>query len=139
DGRAYFHEKENAPTKTIIVSVKSGHIKPGDIRDLSGVVEREKAQIGAFLTLEEPTGPMREETASAGFYQPEYRFSPTERYPKIQILTVADLLEGKNIQAPRYRDVTFKNAPLSIRLKAGPKGRNTKLSEHDPSPENRLP
>jgi len=39
------------------------------MRDLRGVVEREKAQIGVLLTMQEPTAPMRKETASAGFYE----------------------------------------------------------------------
>ena len=131
DGRAFFHEKEGGSTKAIIVSVKSGHVKVGDVRDLRGTMEREQAQIGALLTLEEPTGPMLEEAAAAGFYLPEYRLSPTEKYPKIQILTISELLAGKNIVAPRFRDVTFKQAPVSPPPNRGPRRRNTKLSEHD--------
>lgn len=135
DGRAFFHEREGGSTKSIIVSVKSGHVKVGDVRDLRGTIEREGAQIGALLTLEDPTGPMLEEAAAAGFYLPEYRLSNTERYAKIQILTIADLLGGKNIEAPRYRDITFKQAPLLVPLKPRPKGRTTKLSEHDSAEE----
>ncbi len=130
DGRAVFHEKDGAGSKTIIVQVKSGHVSSRDIRDLRGVVEREKAQLGAFLTLEESTEPMRKEAADAGFYQPEYRLSPEERYAKLQIITVADLLGGKNIEAPRYRNVSFRQAPLSVPLAPKPKGRVKKLSEH---------
>jgi site-specific DNA-methyltransferase (adenine-specific) len=133
DGRAMFHEKEGGTTKTIIVSVKSGHVSVRDVRDLRGVIEREKAQLGALLTLEPSTEPMRQEAASAGFYQPEYRLSPEERYARIQILTVEDLLNGKNIEAPRFRNVTFREAPVIVPLKPKPKGRATKLSEHDPS------
>ena len=133
DGRAFYHEKEGGSTKTIIVSVKSGHVSVRDVRDLRGVVEREKAQVGALLTLEEPTGPMREEAAAAGFYQPEYRLSPEERYARIQILTVAELLAGKNIEAPRFRNVTFRQAPVVVPIEPKPKGRVKKLTEHEES------
>ena len=44
----------------------------GDIRDFSHVIEREKAAVGLFITLEEPSGPMRKEAATAGFYEPEH-------------------------------------------------------------------
>jgi len=130
DGRAPFHEKEGGRTRTIIVQVKSGHVSSRDVRDLRGTLEREKAQIGALLTLEEPSEPMVKEAADAGFYQPEYRLSPEERYAKIQILTVADLLAGKDVQAPRYRNVSFRQAPVSVRLTPKPRGRIRKLSEH---------
>jgi len=38
------------------------------VRDLKGVLERVKAPIGVFQTLEPPTRPMEKEAASAGFY-----------------------------------------------------------------------
>jgi DNA modification methylase len=129
DGRMFFHEKEGAPTKTIVFSVKSGGVSARDVRDLRGVVEREKAQIGALLTLEEPTGPMREEAASAGFYTPEYRIDQEERYPRIQILTIADLLGGRTVLAPRFRNVTFRQAPAAPAPAPTSKGRTKKLSE----------
>ena len=53
--------------KTIIVQVKSGHVTASQIRDLKGVMQREKAEIGAFITMEKPTGPMEKEAVSAGF------------------------------------------------------------------------
>lgn len=133
DGRIFFHEKEGASTKQIIFSVKSGGVGARDVRDLRGVVEREKAQIGALLTLEEPTGPMREEAASAGFYAPEYRVDPEERYPRIQILTIADLLGGRTVLAPRFRNVTYRQAPPVEPPRARPKVRNTRLSDHEPA------
>lgn len=71
------------------------------IRDLAHVVEREEAQIGLLVTLAEPTAPMRKEAASAGFYT-----SPAlnRSFPKIQILTVDDLLLNK--VSPIYPDMT---------------------------------
>ncbi len=43
---------------------------------------------GVLITMYEPTAPMRAEAASAGFYQSQWG-----RHPRIQILTVAELLQ----------------------------------------------
>ncbi len=109
DGRLYFHDEGlKSKTKQIIISVKSGHITVSHIRDLRGVIEREKAEIGVLITLQEPTQPMRTESASAGFYDSQWG-----RHPRIQILMVADLLNGKGIDYPPANlvNVTFKRAP----------------------------
>ena len=92
-------------TKQIIFSVKAGKVTVLHIRDLVGVISREKAEIGAFLSLEPPTSPMRREAASAGFYE-----SPWGKHPRIQLLTIEDLLGGKSIDYPQATDVTFKKA-----------------------------
>jgi site-specific DNA-methyltransferase (adenine-specific) len=109
DGRLYFHdEPTGGDTKQIILSVKSGHVGVKDIRDLRGVIEREKAAVGVLLTLEGPTRPMETEAAAAGFYK-----SPWGNHPRLQILTIEDLLKGKKIDYPPARqvNVTFKKAP----------------------------
>lgn len=107
DGRLYFHDEgESGRTKQIILSVKSGHVSVKDVRDLRGVIEREKAEVGVLLTLEEPTKPMITEAAAAGFYK-----SPWGGHPRLQILTIAELLEGKGIDYPHPSNVTFKRAP----------------------------
>ena len=132
DGRLYFREKAGAPMKSIVLQVKSGHVSSAQIRDLVGVVERERAAIGAFLTLEEPTKDMHTEAASAGFYRPEYRMDPNEKYPKVQILTVKELLDGKGLQHPHIRNVTFKAAPKAKRAPVTSKARNGKMDDFDP-------
>jgi DNA modification methylase len=111
DGRLYFHDEgEGGKTKQVILSVKSGHTGVAHVHELRGVMEREKAQLGVLITMQEPTQPMRAEVAGAGFYH-----SPgwNKNYPKLQILTVAELLEGKGIDMPPLRQVstTFKKAP----------------------------
>ena len=65
------------------------------IRDLKGVLEREKAPIGVFLSLVEPTRPMVTEAASAGFYELEGR-----RYPRLQIITIEQALHGAKSAIP---------------------------------------
>jgi DNA modification methylase len=107
DGRIYFHEGDATKTKQIILSVKAGHVTVAHLRDLRGVVDREKAEIGVLLCLEEPTMAMRRECASAGFYA-----SPWGKHPRLQILTIEDLLTGKLInRPPAQTSVTFKRAP----------------------------
>ncbi len=59
---------ENGKVRKVIVSVKSGGVQVKDIRDLVGAMSRESAPLGVFVTLEEPTGPMKTEAASAGSY-----------------------------------------------------------------------
>lgn len=78
------------------VQVKSGHVKSGDIRDFRGTIERDKVDYGVFLTLEEPTEPMRSEALEAGFFKTEW----THDIPKIQILTIKDIFDGKQPTYP---------------------------------------
>ena len=52
----------------MLVSVKSGSVNSSQVRDLKGVLDREKAEIGLFVTLEEPSGPMQLEATTAGVY-----------------------------------------------------------------------
>ena len=113
DGRLFFHdEPESGKTKQVIISVKAGNSGPAHVRDLRGVVDREKAAIGLLITMEAPTAPMRKEAASAGFYESPWG----TKHPHIQILTVGELLEGKTLDAPPSRDIrTFKKAPRAPR------------------------
>lgn len=107
DGRLYFHDGA-VRTRQIIISVKAGKLHANYVRDLRGVIEREKAEIGVLLSFGNPTKAMRAEAASAGFYK-----SPWGNHPRLQLLTVADLLAGKGIDYPRLSgaNVTYKKAP----------------------------
>ena len=108
DGRLYFHDEAGGKTKQIIFSVKAGHTSAPHIRDLRGVVDREKAAIGVLISLQKPTKPMRTESTSAGFYDSPWG----TKHPKLQILTIEDLLNGKTIDyPPSQANVTFKKAP----------------------------
>jgi site-specific DNA-methyltransferase (adenine-specific) len=114
DGYIYFIDDNSGKAKSIIVSVKSGHVTVSQIRDLKGVLEREQAAIGVFITLQEPSKPMKEEAVSAGFYEPEQL--PGKHYPKIQIRTIEELFEEKELEYPRVApEVTFKKAERKTR------------------------
>jgi len=109
DGRIYFHDEADK-TKQIVLQVKGGHISSAHIRDLRGVLEREKAAIGVLITLQKSSKAMRSEAAGTGFY-----LSPgwNKQYPRLQILTIEELLNRKTIDypAPKSTSVTFKKAP----------------------------
>ncbi len=115
DGRLYFHDEgEGGKTKQVIFSVKAGHTGPAHVRDLHGVMDREKAKIGVLITMQKPTKPMRTEAASAGFYDSPWG----TRHPRLQILTIEELLGGKVVDMPPTRDMrTFKKAPKAKRAK----------------------
>ena len=114
DGRLYFHEKDGGETKQVIFSVKAGGTNASHVRDLHGVIDRDNAAIGVLITMEEPTKPMRAEAASGGSYT-----SPWGVHPKLQILTVKELLEGKKINMPPVHqvNVTYKRAPKQQKKK----------------------
>lgn len=107
DGYINFLDDQSGVAKKVVVQVKSGYVGVNNVRDLKGVIEREKSAIGALITLREPTGPMKTEAASAGFYQPA---NFPEKYPRLQILTVAELLAGRQLLYPRHRVDPFKKA-----------------------------
>jgi len=97
DGYLYFMDEKDKVKKAII-SVKGGGTSVKDIRDLGHVIDREKAEIGIFITLEHPTRPMETEAVTKGFYH-----SPLGKdYPRIQILTIEELLNGDKPDIPPW-------------------------------------
>jgi len=126
DGRLFFHDEgPKGKTKQIIFSVKAGKVTVSHMRDLRGVVEREGAAIGVLLTMHPPTEPMRQEAASGGFYK---SIGWNRSYPRLQILTIEELLAGKRVDCPPIRQVsrTFRKAP---RAKRPAPARDTKAIE----------
>lgn len=105
DGIIYFKPDRKA-TEKAIVSVKGGaNVGVAMVKDLIATVDREKAKIGVFITLTQPTKPMEKEAVTAGFYQTDYG-----KFPKIQILTIEDLFAGKKPHMPWLDPTTFKKA-----------------------------
>lgn len=113
DGYINFFDDNSGKAKRIIVQVKSGHVNRGMIATLRGDMEREDAAIGVFVTLEEPTEPMRREAIACGFYEPDSL--PGNQYPKLQIFTIEQLLEEAKPQYPQFgATATFKRAPRHV-------------------------
>ena len=95
DGRLYFETKDDM--LDMVISVKGGKLRPTDVRDLRGVLEREEtAALAGFISLQEPSKAMREEANRAGMYT----YNGVD-YARIQFLTISDmLLEKREFHTP---------------------------------------
>ena len=107
DGRLYFHDAAGADTKQIVFSVKAGRLVPAYVRELETVRQQQGAEIGVLISFNEPTPGMRGEAAGFGFYE-----SAWGRHPRIQLLTVGELLAGQAVSYPHVTgaNVTFRRA-----------------------------
>lgn len=94
DGHIFFRSGAKTVEKAI-VSVKGGGVGVKDIRELIAVVDRERAKIGVYISLEPQTEPMKREAAGAGLYD-----GPTGKVPKIQLFTIEELFAGRKPQVP---------------------------------------
>lgn len=118
DGRLMFDESGKGDKyKQVILSVKGGKVSVRDVRDLVGVLDREKAAIGVLISFETPTRDMRREAASAGFYE-----SPWGKHPRIQLMTIEEILGGKTVDYPAVTggNRTYKSAARMLRKVAEP-------------------
>jgi hypothetical protein len=92
----YYCKPDGKKTEAGIVSVKGGEtVHRNAVGELRGVMEREKAPLAVLITLREATAPMIKEAASAGFFN-----TPFGRFPKMHVVSVAKLLEGKLPKLP---------------------------------------
>lgn len=134
DGRILFHdEPAGGKTKQIIFSVKGGNLTPAYVRDLRGVVEREKAAIGVLISLKSPTREMKVEANAAGFYESPWGVGKSSDHPKIQLFTIAELLAGTQPDFPPCDDLrTFKKPrrkPISLSDRPGQKQKRFKFGQ----------
>ena len=106
DGRLYFHDDSGGDTKQVIFSVKAGKVQSSYVRDLVGVINRENAQIGVLISLNHSTQEMRTEAAAAGFYESGW----STRHPRIQLVTIEEILAGKTLDLPLHRNRTLKKS-----------------------------
>ena len=110
DGHFYPYENSRE-TSTGVISVKAGaNIGVAMIRDLRGVMEREGYPFGLFLSAWEPTGPMKAEAAAAGVHENEFG-----RFPRLQILTPADLFHGPGARLPPLAPINRRHARVETR------------------------
>lgn len=107
DGYLYFtgHERQ---TEAAIISVKAGkNVGVAMIRDLKGVIEREKSPIGIFICAVNPTREMEREAAAAGVYEG----ADGRSYPRLQIFTLAEYFHGLRPKVPLLdRQAAYKKA-----------------------------
>ncbi len=113
DGKIIFQGEKAGDFEQVIISVKAGNLTANHVRDLRGVLDREKAAIGVLISMEEATKPMHTEAVTAGFFESK---TWGRKYPKIQLLTIAELLAGKKIDMPPIKQVgaTFKKAAKHV-------------------------
>jgi site-specific DNA-methyltransferase (adenine-specific) len=109
DGLILFYDRQDLrhpKLQKIIVQVKGGNTNRGDIATLKGDMERENAPMGVLITMQEPTPEMKRETALAGTYQ----YSAATAFPKIQLLSMKDWFNGRNVSLPSDKVNPFKKA-----------------------------
>ena len=97
DGLLYFIDGPRRTPQKVVVQVKGGHVSSPQVRDLKGVVEREKAALGLFISLEGPTRDMRAEANSGGLFHSDLW---QRDYPKIQLRTIEEMLSGNGFDLP---------------------------------------
>jgi len=110
DGVINFVDDHTGKLKRCLVQVKSGHVQRNNIGDLISAVTRE-AEMGIFVTLEPSTGPMRKDATEAGWYHSE---GWNRDYPKIQILTIEELLTGKLPDMPPMRQTFQRSERIAV-------------------------
>lgn len=112
DGYIYFSgasdDKGNRKTEHAIISVKAGrNVGVAMIRDLKGVIERDKAPIGIFICAVNPTREMEKEAAAAGVYEG----ADGRTYPRLQIFTLAEYFQGHRPKVPLLdRQASYRKA-----------------------------
>lgn len=113
DGYVYFQTRDDfdgggsgaLKTGKAIVSIKGGGVGDSQVKDLITTIDHEGAQMGLFVTLLPPTKPMVARAAAAGFYE-----AGGKSYPKVQILTIEQLFDGKRPEMPWLDPSVFKKA-----------------------------
>ena len=119
DGLLYFVDGLRRSARKVVIQVKGGSVTVAQIRELAGVVERERAVMGLFITLAEPTRSMQREAAAAGFYHSELW---QRDFPKIQIRTVAQLLAEPGFDLPPRPAASVRPSAGRIRRPPGEQG-----------------
>lgn len=110
---------------TVVISVKGGDkLNPSMVRDLIGTVSKEKAEMGLLITRAAPTDGMLKTASKEGFYEWSFKSRPRpgytemeipkEKFPKIQIITVQEILKGVRPHLPPIHG-TYAEAPRGNR------------------------
>ena len=106
DGYLTFETPEKK--EFVIIEVKSGNVNVKNVREFLHVIETEKAAMGVFVCFEEQvTTPMQKEEKLSGWYN-EKLFG--QRYKRLQIITIEDLMNNKAVDMPQSTKGTFKSA-----------------------------
>ena len=100
DGRLYFDIPDEPDIHSMVLEVKGGkNVNIADLRALRGVLDNDEALLGGLIVMH-PLGVHKARNfnrfmADAGLL----KIGPAH-YPKLQILTVEEILEGKRFETP---------------------------------------
>lgn len=96
DGELFFPNGPGRPWGRLLISVKGGkRVGSAMVRDFRGVLGRERAEMGLFVCLYEPTQEMRTEAAAAGIADTVHG-----DLPRIQLVSIAEWFEGRVPRLP---------------------------------------
>ena len=119
DGRLYFAMPqedawERDPLRSMVIEVKGGtNVGIDVVRNLRGILEREDAEMAGLIVLEEPGNKKRasfgRELASAG----DLNVHGTS-YPRMQLLTVSEILDGRRFTTPSAVGRGSRQQPLAL-------------------------
>lgn len=105
DGYITF-QKPNKEKGIVLIEVKSGKVNVKNMREFIQVVAKQEADIGVFVCFEETiTKEMLRESKLQGYFMNDH-FPGS--YPKLQIISVEQLLNGEEIKMPNIALTTFK-------------------------------
>jgi site-specific DNA-methyltransferase (adenine-specific) len=103
DGELFFPNGPGNPYGRMLTSVKAGkNVGPAMVREFRGVIEREKAELGLFICLDEPTAAMEKEAVVAGFSKTVHG-----KIPRMQVVSIADWFNGKKPQMPPVEQLPY--------------------------------
>ena len=97
DGVIYFVDGHRRTPQKVVIQAKGGGVSVSQVRELKGVMEREKAALGLFISLRKPTRDMRSEAVSGGYFHSDLW---NKEYPRIQLRTVSEMLAGQGFDLP---------------------------------------
>jgi len=140
EGRLYFRaEGPGEKTKHVIFLVNARNSTQSHVSGLRGVLDREMAEVGVLISMDDPTRGMKKEAATAGLYKWAYI---DQDFPRLQLFTIKEILEGKKIdfagsqanvtlrRAPRARERDAENMTLRQGVAEGPPPRSSKRGSH---------
>lgn len=124
DGYVTFMKNEK-DKETVLIEVKSGNVNVKNLREFCQVVKSRKASMGVLVCFEEyVTKSMLLCAKEEGYYD---KATYGDKYDKIQILTVEEILNGEGIKIPQYAQTTFKTA----QKKSTAKSKQLELGEQE--------
>ena len=119
DGRLYFAMPqedawERDPLRSMVIEVKGGtNVGIDVVRNLRGILEREDAEMAGLIVLEEPGNKKRASFGRELAFAGDLAVHGTT-YPRMQLLTVSEILAGKRFTTPSAVGRGSRQQPLAL-------------------------